>query len=475
MSIVHSVEPIPTPLRLTDMEHRTAAPHGQVRGPERDEFPGANRRPRRRRRLLTLTAALTVAMVGVAVGLATGSDRDQTRGITSAADPTPSTTVAGEPATTVADGARPAPTDPPAPAPKPTTTTAPPPGVGLDRSRPVGMRYAPQAVWPETVAELDRLQAAVDQGHEPWRNDPVEVARAYLLDRGLPGPGMGPSRSTAAGAGSVDYTVAGMAGRVDLQRLLNGSIWYVAGSRTATFPGVRVDRGGASLVVVVQSGADGTMKARTKRPGGPWGADHNLQAFTGGTRTITLESGETSGEVILQLRLEGDGKAGVADIYLGHGADAVRYSAVDSESRLRVDGLGPVRIGMSLEGARAASGLPMVYGEASACVGYRTDAPPAGVGFTSVERSQRLDFIDVSEPSIATVSGIRVGSTLTDVRRAYGDKAQGSVQEGWGKLVVRPDDRSRDHLALALLFSEGKVAGMWAGLRVVVEADEVCA
>ena len=35
--------------------------------------------------------------------------------------------------------------------------------------------------------------------------------------------------------------------------------------------------------------------------------------------------------------------------------------------------------------------------------------------------------------------------------------------------------RSLDHLALALLFNEGKVAAMWAGLRVLMQADEICA
>lgn len=156
-------------------------------------------------------------------------------------------------------------------------------------------------------------------------------------------------------------------------------------------------------------------------------------------------------------------------------AESSRPAPLGSDSRLRVDGLGPVRIGMGLKEARAASGLPMAYRESGACVSFQTDGPPAGVSFTGVDGSHRLDLIVVSEPSIDTVSGIKVGSTLADVRRAYGDKVRGSVQDGWGKLVFRPDDASLDHLALGLLFSEGRVAGIWAGLRVAVEADEICA
>ena len=334
--------------------------------------------------------------------------------------------------------------------------------------------YTPQAVWPETLPELDRLQAAVDEGRQAWRNDPVAVARAYLLDRGMPTPGMGPFRSMSAAAGSVDYTVAGMGGRVDLERLLSGSIWYVTGARSATFPGVEVARQADSLAVVVQSGADGEMRVRFKRPGASWAAEQSRQAFVGGTRSFTLEPGGAASAVIVQLRHEGHGKAGVAELYLGPGAVGLQYSAVDSDSRLRVDGLGPVRIGMGLEEARAVSGLPLVYTEGPICVGYRTDGPPAGVSLNGADDPLHLSFISVWEPSIATLSGVRVGSTLAEVRRAYGDKLRGFVLDGWGKLVFRAEDASLNHVALALLFSEDKVAGMWAGLRSVVEADEVC-
>ena len=117
----------------------------------------------------------------------------------------------------------------------------------------------------------------------------------------------------------------------------------------------------------------------------------------------------------------------------------------------------------------------MSYREGPYCVGYTTTGPPAGVFLTSTEGSFKVDFITISEPTITTLSGIRVGSTLTEARRAYGDRLRGSLQDGWGKLVFRPEDASLNHLSLALLFSEGKVAGMWAGLRTVVEADEACA
>ena len=450
----------------------------------RNQLPEGSPGGRRRRRTAT-TVAVALVLVGAGLALSAGGNDDGQGRVKVLADPAPSATTTVAPATTApaaaTDSAPATIVVAPDPAPPPTATAAKPAttvprtAAAPDRSRPTGMNYTPEAIWPETLAELDKLQAAVDQGQQPWRNDPVAVARAYLLDRGLPTPGMGSFEASGAGAGSVNYTVAGMGGRVDVRRLLNGSIWYVAGSRSAAIPGLQVSRRSGSLAVVVQGGADGTLAVLAKRPNLDWAGEQSVQLFAGGTRSVTVPTGPGSGEVIVQLRLLGDGKAGVAEAFLGVGSEGVQYSALDSESRLRVDGLGPVRIGMDLEEAVATTGLAMSYREGPSCVSYTTTGPPEGVLLISAEGSFKVDFISISEPTISTLSGIRVGSTLAEARRAYGDKLRSSVQDGWGKLVFRPEDASLNHLSLALLFSDGKVAGMWAGLRGVVEADEACA
>ena len=425
-----------------------------------------------RNRVVAATAALVVvALLAVTVALA-GRDDDEPID----AGPAPSTTLGQAPATTptstAPDPGGPQPTVAPPP---PTTTPTTAPRSAPDRSRPPGMTYRPEAVWPETLAELDRLQAAVDQGHQPWRTDPVGVAQAYLLERGLPAPGMGPFRAAGDGAGIVDYSVAGMGGRVDLQRLANGTIWFVTGSRTATVPGLHVERQGPSLVAVVQAGAEGSLTVRAKQPGADWGPARQAQAFVGGTRTFTVPAPTSSGDVVVQVRVDGDGRAGLAESYLGPGTNATGYSALDSESRLQVDGLGPVRIGMTLEEARAASGLPMVYREEPYCVSYRTDGRPDGLAFVATNGNHRLDLIEVTAPTITTLSGIRVGSTLSEARRTYGNRLQGSVQDGRGKLVLVPEDPALSRFALALLVSDNRVAAMQAGLRAVVQSDEPCA
>lgn len=178
-------------------------------------------------------------------------------------------------------------------------------------------------------------------------------------------------------------------------------------------------------MVEVQAGVvAGELTAKAKRPGGDWGVARTRQVLAGGHGSITLGAG--SGELVVQLRFDGGGgRTGFADLYLGAGTDGVRYSALDAGSRLSVDGLGPVRIGMTLDEARTASGLPLVTTEGPYCRGYRSDSPPTGVALVAVEGSTTVDFITVSEPTIATVSGIWVGSSEAEVRRAYGGQAPG--------------------------------------------------
>lgn len=81
----------------------------------------------------------------------------------------------------------------------------------------------------------------------------------------------------------------------------------------------------------------------------------------------------------------------------------------------------------------------------------------------------------MSEPSIATVAGIRVGSSLAEVRGAYGNRQHGTVQGGHGKLVLRSDDPKLGQLSLGLWIAEDTVVDIWAGRRAAVEDDEACA
>lgn len=92
------------------------------------------------------------------------------------------------------------------------------------------------------------------------------------------------------------------------------------------------------------------------------------------------------------------------------------------------DGVGPIRVGMSLAEARA-------HGWAArSAVCDRWDASPE-----LVDRGLSMTFVDdtlyeiwVHGPEFATEAGITVGDTLADVTEAYGDQLRTELRDGGG-------------------------------------------
>lgn len=115
--------------------------------------------------------------------------------------------------------------------------------------------------------------------------------------------------------------------------------------------------------------------------------------------------------------------------------------ALTDDARLRFDGIGPVKVGMTPEEATAAAGRPVGVDPDSlldrvdqALCGHAVmDGGPKGLSFMVTRRraseSWRIARVDVVEGSrIVTVSGLRTGAIEADVRRVYG-QAGGSLTE----------------------------------------------
>lgn len=94
--------------------------------------------------------------------------------------------------------------------------------------------------------------------------------------------------------------------------------------------------------------------------------------------------------------------------------------------RLYLRGLGALRIGMSLSAARAAIGDRAASLEGlepdsvDDCSYLRSRALASGIGLMFMHG--RLVRIDVREGDTRTASGVGIGSTEDDVRRAYGSR-----------------------------------------------------
>lgn len=148
-------------------------------------------------------------------------------------------------------------------------------------------------------------------------------------------------------------------------------------------------------------------------------------------------------------------------------------AALSTASRLRIDGLGPIDVGMTIEQAQAAAGIPLRQGSTPYC---RTlMAPTLGDNIFFIATNDgggKIDVIVVKGGPTATLSGIRVGSARADVLATYGAQVT-AVNER--RLVYRARDAALRDRALVFVIDNGKVASMYTGNQSHILSDELCA
>jgi hypothetical protein len=161
------------------------------------------------------------------------------------------------------------------------------------------------SIWhPFTRAQLDRLQAALDEGHQPWRADPVSVAEAFLRGHMEIDPVMGAYRPLDAFSGEVPYrgkplpTDCGcprlvdtefLQGRVLLRRLGGpGSVFFVVGQRSPQIS-VASDVAGRTVTLNIRSKIDGEVTAVAGPLRSEATANDYAQVVAGRQVTLTLK------------------------------------------------------------------------------------------------------------------------------------------------------------------------------------------
>ena len=88
-------------------------------------------------------------------------------------------------------------------------------------------------------------------------------------------------------------------------------------------------------------------------------------------------------------------------------------------ARLSFDGVGPVKIGMTVREAERAAGIPVRYGQElnSGCA--RDALITASLGMSMLTRNGRVELVSVDKRGIATNTGIRVGDGFPRLKNAY--------------------------------------------------------
>jgi len=170
-------------------------------------------------------------------------------------------------------------------------------------------------------------------------------------------------------------------------------------------------------------------------------------------------------------------------------ADQIRSSVnfddapehLGTSAALGLRGLGPVQAGMSLAEAEQAAGVPLSYEESGAgeggC-GYAS--PPPGLGLDDVG-FMVLDGVvarvDIDGPSIATVSGVRVGDSESEALATYGDllRIDPHPYTDGHYLVYEPTSAADADYELIFETTGSVVTTMRSGLSYAVDYIEGCA
>jgi hypothetical protein len=161
------------------------------------------------------------------------------------------------------------------------------------------------------------------------------------------------------------------------------------------------------------------------------------------------------------------------------GADAARS---DTAWALRHDGIGPLRVGMTVQEARAALGqfrgiLPDPGGppDSLACGYGMSERLPPGVRVMLEEA--RVVRVEVDSGSVPTGEGARIGDTEARIQQLYSGRVEVQPHKytDGHYLLVRPTEAS-DTTHLLLFETDGRVVTRFRGGRKPqVEYVEGCA
>ena len=214
----------------------------------------------------------------------------------------------------------------------------------------------------------------------------------------------------------------------------------------------------------------------------------NLRAAAPTTTAKPATSGETATTAVPATSpAPAGGRSQSAPATSSPSTTAAPAPRLSDDTRLSLDGLGPVDVGMTVEQASAAAGtsirfLPEGREVNPECDYARGVNGPEGVAFMVVNGTiRRVDvgtYLPGMHPSeVRTVSGIGLGSTEAEVQRTYGGRIRVEPHPytpGGHYLVYTPGDASLSHLGMIFETDGERVTSFRAGFVDEVSWIEGC-
>jgi hypothetical protein len=338
---------------------------------------------------------------------------------------------------------------------------------------------------PDTPAALNELQTAWEHGHQPWRASAPDVAKAHLLSLGYTDPTVGSTlantrRENGQPVGEITYTVGagtapgGVHGVVEVGQVQEGGIFFVRGSQSGSLHVVAVDRRDGSVTATVATSDPGPVTGTVRQPGATARPVRSGAPEAKSSATVGFDDPDPSSPVIVELRQRAADGVSIVEARVQPVPEPKGSEAIGPGGVLRLDGLGAVRVGMSLDEARSAAGVPMTLVEAPHCTSLRPDAIPPGFVLTA-PGGTTIESVTVTG-RIATAKGIRIGSKVTDVWNAYTGHLTDHLSVGpgghSGRVVYQVKDPGSEALAMVFVIADDHVISMLAGRGV--QADGLC-
>jgi hypothetical protein len=150
-------------------------------------------------------------------------------------------------------------------------------------------------------------------------------------------------------------------------------------------------------------------------------------------------------------------------------------------SKLALDGIGPIRVGMTVDEASQAAGVNLVRGYAphgyeEFCSYFKSQGEPQGIHFMVTKR--RIVRVDITNKQVTTIRGAKIGDTEEQILSLYPGQIRvvKNPLGGRGKnLILTPRDAVNSNYRL--IFETGRdnrVRSFRSGQLPQVEYIEGC-
>lgn len=160
------------------------------------------------------------------------------------------------------------------------------------------------------------------------------------------------------------------------------------------------------------------------------------------------------------------------------------------QSKLAIDGIGPIRVGMTVAQAEDSARTQLVGGGEGSCYHLRPQSEPQGLALMVISDRQdgrrdrdqdRIARVDVYPGSrVTTLSGAKIGDTEEQIQSLYPGRIQVSPHNytgyrGGHYLTFVPQDEADRNYRLVFETLKGRVTTFRSGKLPEVEFVEGCA